>query len=404
MTLRLSPEQALLVRACAPPGHPSVVPLPDSDDLNWARLVEQTRWHRLSGLLWRHLRAFAAEIDTPPEIRAELQSDVRETATTAIVRAPEVERILGVLSNADIPVMLLKGSVLVETIYPDSSLRPMSDIDMLVPSSDIRSAQRLVEDMGYRAWTSALDPDDDRRLAAHAHHFPLLSPKGDLVLELHQHLLVGARNFHVTELWARARPGAGPTAHLLPSAEDLFLHVAVHFADDRVRRWPVALGQVADLAWIADRSSLAWNDVQERARSYGLGDRVFLALMTMDHLLPGLIPEAVAEGLRPASFRPSFGEQFVAQRVLRARSTIPIERFVTGERRLFPGRDEGLGSLVRPDEAGPSVTRLQMRRAINRVRKLIRASPTPRELLADLRLSRWIMTLRTMVNRDEDYT
>src|SRR5438045_176393 len=59
-------------------------------------------------------------------------------------RTAELRTALDVLGSASIPVILLKGIAYAGSVYPDPADRPMSDIDLLVRSSDISSAERAL--------------------------------------------------------------------------------------------------------------------------------------------------------------------------------------------------------------------------------------------------------------------
>jgi hypothetical protein len=213
------------------------------------------------------------------------------------------------------------------------------------------------------------------------------------MVELHQRLLKDRPEYPVDGIWDRARPGARPPAHLLPAPEDLALHVAVHFALDRINRRESALGQLADLVRVAQVWDLDWDAVAERARVGRVADRLFLALESCRELFGDVAPPAIVDGLRPASFTPELGAAFVRQRVLSHGPSLPLEQLQqSGGRRVFPGRG-ALEVYVRVDEPTPSLTRLRLRRWAALGRRLVAELPGPRAFASDARLSRWITTL-----------
>jgi len=83
----------------------------------------------------------------------QLKSSYYRTAGYNTLLFRELERILAAFERADIPVILLKGAALAQTLYPDPALRPMSDLDLLVHPSAVSSAQRVLEYIGYRITT-----------------------------------------------------------------------------------------------------------------------------------------------------------------------------------------------------------------------------------------------------------
>jgi hypothetical protein len=61
----------------------------------------------------------------------------------------ELETLTGLFDQAGIPVVALKGVCFALTIYRDIGLRPMVDIDLLVPDTKISEAVRIAETLGY---------------------------------------------------------------------------------------------------------------------------------------------------------------------------------------------------------------------------------------------------------------
>jgi hypothetical protein len=388
VTLRLTAAEALLVTAACGRARPPV-----DDELDWTAVVPLAAWHRVVPLVHDHVRAHQ-ELDVPDEVRRALRDGAREQAARGLHLQTELDRALAHLAQHDIPTMLLKGAALVGDVYPDASLRPMVDLDLLVPRDQVQAAHEAVQELGYGVGGATLDRDDAQRIATMHHHYPLVKRGGSVMIELHHGLVVDRPSYDVDGIWARTRPGNRVQPCRLPAPEDLFLHVAVHFAFDRIQRGESALGQLADVVRVAARWSLDWDAVAGRAAANDVADRLFLALLAADLLVGDVAPADIVGRLRPASFSEALGEQFVRQRVLAAGAALPLEQLSGGLRRVFPGRG-ALERYVRIDESGtPSVIRLRARRAAALARRLRHDVPAPRRLAADLRLSRWLLTLR----------
>ena len=65
------------------------------------------------------------------------------------VRTRVLRDILGAYQVADIPVLVLKGAALSHLVYPEPGLRPMSDVDILVPRPEVWRAQRVLAELGF---------------------------------------------------------------------------------------------------------------------------------------------------------------------------------------------------------------------------------------------------------------
>jgi hypothetical protein len=391
MRLTLSPEQALLVKALHPQPDQTQVVIPG--DLHWERALEWADWHRLGPLLWALLSQDPFKESVPSDVLAALRMSAMTTAASNMNLQLQLDRVLAALAKEAIPVMLLKGAALIETVYPSVGLRPMEDVDLLVPRSLVQRAYDVVETLGYIAPAARFKRNDSLQLSRSHHHYPLIEQSRSVVIELHHHISTAWPDFDIGGFWERAVPGLGEVTHLVPSPEDLMLHVAVHFTSDRVERRSGALGQVADMARIAKECPLDWDALARRSIEYGVGARLFLALLSTSVLVSGVIPDEVVSTLRPGSYGAGLGEEFVRQRVLRSRSAFPLERLSELRRLLFPGAT-GLAAYVQPDEATvPSGARLRVRRIGILLRRLAESAASVPELAADIRLSRWIRSL-----------
>jgi hypothetical protein len=393
VTLRVSAEEALLIaaagRRCVPAGAAA------GARIDWQRLVDGAQWHRMLPLLWEHLRSERADIAVPSEVAAVLQEATRLTAARNVRLEHERDRILAVLAQEGIPAILLKGAALVAAVYPHVALRPMGDLDLLVPEASVRRAHDAVaKTLGYTVVGARLTRDDDARLAKRQHHFPLLSPDRTVELELHHRILDDRPDYDVAGIWQRAVTVDARQPYLLQVPEDLMLHVASHFTFDRIHRGEGSLGQLADMVRIHERWTLDWEAVADSARRSHVGDRLFLALNSAAQLFGDVAPPAVTQSLAPQSYTPALGMRFVRQRVLRARPALPLEQLSEGPVRLT-GRLEALERYVDPDEdVVPSLTRLRARRWRALAMRLVRETPKPQELVDDIRLSRWMLSLR----------
>ena len=84
-------------------------------------------------------------------------------------RTSVLAEILGAFQRASIDTIVLKGAAVAWTIYPSPALRPMNDVDLLVPPAAARPAQLLLRQMRFEAQV------DGRRFGRNAHHLPIAS-------------------------------------------------------------------------------------------------------------------------------------------------------------------------------------------------------------------------------------
>jgi hypothetical protein len=276
-----SPIQRLVVACARPPsaeGATAIAAVAERPDLDWAGVVAMAAYHRLLGRTAKALERAGAMPSAPLDVAEELREAYLLTMGHNLVLAPELERVVCALAAAGVESMALKGAAWVPLVYDDWGLRDVGDLDLLVHVEDLASAQDAVRGLGYEA----------SETAELIHHAPTLVREDGLVsVELHHHL--GLRgtllDFEPDAMWARAAPTRrGRAELLLPAAEDIFIHVALHFFGDRT--FPSqggALGQLADVAVLLDRfgPDLDWDLIAGEASRLGFGVGLALVLMTV---------------------------------------------------------------------------------------------------------------------------
>jgi hypothetical protein len=362
--MSLAPEYALLLDATVPLERARVHHR-DWDGRRWGETLRLADWHRLSPILFTHVRT---SDDIPGAVHSALERAYLANAARALFLADRLSLVLQGLAGAGIRAMLLKGAALVETAYPDPAEREMLDLDVLVPDDRLAAATRALADLGYTPDRAEDGADGSSlRLGAEAHHdAPLVDGEHLVAVELHRHIAIAGEGsrFKLDGLWERSRPSHAGT-HRLPSPEDLLLHVCLHFTRNRLggsyrrRHTGGALAQVCDMGRLIDREPLAWPSLVGAARDYGLSTRVFLALFAARQLGVPVPDDALAE-LEPSGFNRQLGRDLVALRVLRAGDHLPDRTL----RWMFaPGREVLSRGWNADSTATLSLARAYVRRA-----------------------------------------
>src|SRR5450759_418927 len=106
----------------------------------WDEILGIALRHGVAPLLHRALQSNGALGRLPNPIRTRLEEERRATALDNLRNYGEFRRIARALRERGIPVIALKGLHLAELVYRDISLRPMSDLDILVPHSQVKHA------------------------------------------------------------------------------------------------------------------------------------------------------------------------------------------------------------------------------------------------------------------------
>jgi hypothetical protein len=165
------------------------------------------------------------------------------------------------LTEVGLEPVVFKGPA-VAARYPEPGLRPMDDIDLLLPRAD---HARAVETLVRAGWQVARTGEGDHYDTVLTH-----DEVPSLFLEVHFGLEAGAERVTALDpeaLWARRQPleCAGTPAFGLPAAEELVV-LAAHAGKPHHRF--VRLVWMADLAMIAGReANVDWDRVHAVARA-----------------------------------------------------------------------------------------------------------------------------------------
>jgi len=98
----------------------------------------------LGGLLAHHLADPEIRSLFPESAARQIKGSQRYLVAREMFFSAELARILARLQAGNVPTMLLKGAALLQTVYTTAGMRPMSDIDLLVPADRAQEAQRMV--------------------------------------------------------------------------------------------------------------------------------------------------------------------------------------------------------------------------------------------------------------------
>ena len=116
---------------------------------DWIYLFKIAHQHNLKPLLYRHLKAVGADI-MPPNIREEFQTFWNELTRHNLVLTSELMRVVKFLQTQQLPVLVFKGPILSQQAYGNVTMRQYSDLDILVPRTEIDRARQLLQEPGLR--------------------------------------------------------------------------------------------------------------------------------------------------------------------------------------------------------------------------------------------------------------
>ena len=271
----------------------------------WPAIVTQAQKHRLGPMLYWRLKQNGSE-SLPESLWQQLREGALKVAKVYLLLDLARHQIQTALAEIDVPCVWFKGSVLAPAIYPHPALRPMGDLDFLVPYAQRNEALAAVEALRYVRL-----PDDlfgDVR-----HHYHLAGGRANLVhVELHYWLLGRDHSELLPEeqlrwFWSQTQeiecaPGDTlltftPEAHLLY----LCAHALLQHGEARMR-----LLHFLDLNYLVEHTAPDWDLLVEKAVELRWSYAVEQALQKSIAFFATPVPEHVISTLRqkrtPADF------------------------------------------------------------------------------------------------------
>ena len=270
--------------------------LPPPPRAEWPALLAAAGEHGVLPLLADAAAAARWDVDLLTAMRPAVAA---ETAL-AMLREPELRRVLSSLASAGVTPLLLKGAHLAFTVYPTPDRRPRLDTDLLVREGDRDALKECLAALGYRPGPWVTGPD--MKVAFTQFQYRRVDESGaSHNLDIHWRIAVPkvfAERLTYDDLRraAVAVPRLGPHA-LAPSLPLALVVSCLHRTAHH--------GASMRLVWLYDIHLLAaqlsapdWDVVVEQALSSGIAPVVGAGLEQATARLGTPIPPSVHERLR----------------------------------------------------------------------------------------------------------
>lgn len=290
-----------------------------SNGIDFDYVLTKASWHRISTFVTHHLLSTYFQDLVSEDIREKFQQIQYHNLARNIVLQHELARLLALFQGENIDVIVLKGLALLDTIYKDISLRPMSDVDILVEEKNLKQAEELVLTHGYQYRVSQELQDQTRAECRHLAN--LWHKEKNIMLEVHHHIVSPGEPYYfdISAFRARARTIeiSGTTARAF-APEDMLLHLAIKFLLDRRYESRKALGQLCDISEIIkyNLDSMDWDYVKMTVDKNRLASSLHFVLYACGQLLDTPIPSSVLNVLKPPMFGPADAALFIQRRVI----------------------------------------------------------------------------------------
>ena len=244
--------------------------------INWGRFSER----EISLSAYFHLKKLSLDKHIPPSISRKLENRFLSSTAYNIIHLENLAQLVQKLKDKKIPVIILKGAALCETVYPHAGMRSFCDLDILIQRKHIQEAKGLLELLGYTlSFTHA------------RHHFMAFQTSHhSLPLEVHWNLVNDASPFQkyafklsMDRIWQDARPFPfRGTEALWLSPEHQLIYLSVHMLKEGYsqKKW------LLDLYYLLKyfKGQIDWPELLVECREFHARRPVYYALSALDEI------------------------------------------------------------------------------------------------------------------------
>jgi hypothetical protein len=295
-------------------------------DLDWDHIIKTAFQNYVASLLYLNLRRLD-ENRVPKDVLKRLKEICMSTAGRNMRFQYELLGILAALERKGVKVILLKGAVLIQTVYRNMCLRPMGDIDILVQEKDFHKVRSALCELGYES-PKTLPDLAGRQLVEYAHYFDQIRfvHKNRVMIETHFRLPnMGIPSPEENSLWERALPiKVGHANALIPSAEHMLLHLCFHATHHHFSKLYFFYDIAEVFTHYADR--LDWDYLLRTVERRNMETSIYYALLYTKRLLHLSISSDILNKFKPSYPRRKLFECIWEKGILRYQGRLSFGR------------------------------------------------------------------------------
>jgi hypothetical protein len=267
---------------------------------DWEALLQRAQAEGVAPMLYWSLWQSGSIYTVPDNTALTLRAMFAATALNNEQLMGELMALGDALARAGMPVIALKGVCFALTIYPDLGLRPMVDIDLLVPALRGAEALQLAESRGYAAAIPEASPGLNDILSHAACLKKTAAPY--TTLELHTTLVAEQGFAHAVPVdwfWSQTEPlkfhnlmMLSPTAQLLYACAHAMLQ---HGGRNTSLRWLYDLHRLVEV--YGEQGRIDWKLLLRQARQFHWSSSLAAALSQAADYFVTPVPQDVLDYL-----------------------------------------------------------------------------------------------------------
>ena len=292
MTDRKMPTEELALLLMCRPDTISETDLCAISATEWSRILDWATEHRFAPYLHYNLSQVALAERLPENVAADLAGAYRRATIRALAMQRDMIQTSSILELAGIPHLFMKGAYLARFAYPELGLRPLRDLDVLVPRSAGMDAFNALLDSGLER--KAMQQGNPEAHLDERKHLPPLRYRNGATVEVHTMTTAPSRFLRIDreqgsyENLARrlVRRDVAGKSICFEGPEDLVLHLCVHAAiDHQFNNGPLIL---SDVGWLLEKHEIDWDLLWKLAVDQGAMRGLALVLRLVEREWPAI--------------------------------------------------------------------------------------------------------------------
>ncbi|MDP2939669.1 MAG: nucleotidyltransferase family protein [Candidatus Omnitrophota bacterium] len=269
--------------------------------LDWFSLVEKAARQGVAQFLYLHLSMLDEVWSTiPKESKDRLKQFYYKILERNWLIQLELHKVVLLLNQEGIEAIVLKGASLLETVYKNIGLRPMSDVDLLVKRKNLTKIRAVLQGAGYQK-PDFLDQESLEKFGGEVY----LYKEGGVFLDIHTNLSQYERFQDVfridldEEIWNKSKIIKGSQGDLrILNPNHLIMHLCMHHA---IVHSFAGLFRFCDIREVilTYQKDIDWPYLIVKARLYKMKRIVYYSLVLTQQLFGKIISEDILEALKP---------------------------------------------------------------------------------------------------------
>ncbi len=257
--------------------------------INWDYIYTLSCLHGISNLLSYNITKTNNKSLVPSHYLQSLEASLHNTLYKNLIYLKKFKQLHKLFSSQGIPIIPLKGIAFLNSLYHNSALRDLSDIDILVKTKDIIRAEHVLGRAGY---TQKKERRDHRQNHFHSVFWQKVK-KFSVVVELHWDIDFPDSRFdiRVDDFWSRALVSQQDSNHLNLCPEDDILFSCFHIMRDNPLK-KLALKNFCDIYGmiIQSKEQIDWDAFINHVLQYKATRPVLTSLLIVQELFEINLP------------------------------------------------------------------------------------------------------------------